>query len=136
MVTRSREDPLPSSEAEIAQRAREGPSSEAEIGHPLEGDADGPHAGLRRVLPFPLNGKQAVGLRGLSRLIRCLCFFLKSGLSTTIRVSLIVAPDSSPRGFGRVMGFGQRVFRQFSPFDVIGRCCAPARRTWVPAQRT
>ena len=98
MVTRSREDPLPSSEAEIAQRAREGPSSEveiaqrpregpsseakiaqraregpsseAEIGHPLEGDANGPHAGLLRVLPFPLNGKQAVGLRGLSRLIR------------------------------------------------------------------
>ena len=31
------------------------------------------------------------------------------------RVSLIVVPDSSPRGFGRVNGFGQRVFRQFSP---------------------
>jgi len=78
LVTRSREDPLPSSEAEIAQRAREGPSSEAEIGHPLEGDANGPHAGLRRVLPFPLNGKQAVGLRGLSRLIRCLCLKKRS----------------------------------------------------------
>ena len=62
------------------KRAREGPSSEAEIGHPLEGDADGPHAGLRRVLPFPLNGKQAVGLRGFSRLIRCLCFFLKKAV--------------------------------------------------------
>ena len=78
MVTRSREDPLPSSEAEIAQRAREGPSSEAEIGHPLEGDANGPHAGLRRVLLFPLNGKQAVGFRGLSRLIRCLCLKKRS----------------------------------------------------------
>ena len=32
-----------------------------------------------------------MGLRGLSRLIGSLCF--KSGLSTTIRVSLIVAPD-------------------------------------------
>ena len=52
-------------DSKIAQRAREGSSSEAEIGHPLEGDANGPHAGLRRVLPFPLNGKQAVGLRGL-----------------------------------------------------------------------
>ena len=80
MVTCSRVDSLPSNEAEIAQRAREGPSSEAEIGHPLEGDANGPHAGLRRVLPFPLNGKQAVGLRGLSCLIGSLCF--NSGLST------------------------------------------------------
>ena len=32
-------------------------------------------------------------LRGLSRLIGSLCF--KSGLSTIIRVSLIVAPDNS-----------------------------------------
>ena len=40
------------------------------------------------------------------------CVF-KSGLSTPIRVSLIVAPDSSPRGFGRVMGFVQRVIRRF-----------------------
>ena len=40
---------------------------------------------------------------------------LKSGLSTTIRVSLFVAPDSSPRGFGRVDGFGQRVFLRFLP---------------------
>ena len=35
--------------------------------------------------------------------------------STPIRVPLIVVPDSSPRGFGRVRGFGQRVFRQFYP---------------------
>ena len=61
-----------------------------------------------------------MGLRGLSRLIGSLCF--KSGLSTTIRVSLIVAPDSSPRGFGRVMGFGQRVIQRFFPFDVISQC--------------
>ena len=33
-----------------------------------------------------------MSLRGLSRLIGSLCF--KSGLSTTIRVSLIVAPDN------------------------------------------
>ena len=54
-----------------------------------------------------------MGLRGLSRLIGSLCVFFKSGLSTTIRVSLIVAPNSSPRGFGRVDGFGQRVFLRF-----------------------
>ena len=36
-----------------------------------------------------------MGLRGLSRLIGSLCF--KSGLSTTIRVSLIVAPDRLDR---------------------------------------
>ena len=42
------------------------------------------------------------------------CAF-KNGLSTPIRVSLIVAPDSSPRGFGRVMGFVQRVIRRFLP---------------------
>ena len=49
------------------------------------------------------------------------CVF-KSGLSPPIRVSLIVAPDSSPRGFGRVDGFGQRVFLRFFPFDVISQC--------------
>ena len=53
--------------------------------------------------------KEAVGLRGLSRLT-CVCVF-QSDLSTSIRVSLIVAPDNSPRGFGRVRGFGQRVIR-------------------------
>ena len=42
------------------------------------------------------------------------CVF-QSDFSITIRVSLIVVPDSSPRGFGRVKGFGQRVTRQFSP---------------------
>ena len=62
-----------------------------------------------------------MGLRGLSRLIGSL-FFFKSGLSTPIRVSLIVAPDSSPRGFGRVDGFGQRVFLRFFPFDVFSQC--------------
>ena len=46
LVTCSRVVPLPSSEAEIAQRTREGPSNEAEIVHLLEGDANGPHAGL------------------------------------------------------------------------------------------
>ena len=39
--------------------------------------------------------------------------FLKNSLSTPIRVSLILVPDSSPRGFGRVNGFGQRVIRRF-----------------------
>ena len=55
------------------------------------------------------------------------CVF-KSGLSTLIRVSLIVAPDSSPRGFGRVDGFGQRVFLRFFPFDVFSERRAPAGR--------
>ena len=40
------------------------------------------------------------------------CVF-KVILVPTIRVSLIVVPDSSPRGFGRVGGFGQRVIRRF-----------------------
>ena len=38
-------------------------------------------------------------------------FIFESDLTTPIRVSLIVVPDNSPRGFGRVKGFGQRVFR-------------------------
>ena len=46
------------------------------------------------------------------------CVF-KSGLSTPIRVSLIVVPDSSPRGFGRVMGFGQRVISATSPLTCL-----------------
>ena len=41
-----------------------------------------------------------------------ICVF-KAILVPPIRVSLIVAPDSSPRGFGRVMGFVQRVIRRF-----------------------
>src|SRR6185436_14233694 len=56
-----------------------------------------------------------------SAVLSGVCVF-KSGLSTPIRVSLIVAPDSSPRGFGRVDGFGQRVFLRFFPFDVISQC--------------
>ena len=59
----------------------------------FEGDANGPHAGLLWVLSFLPYGKQAVGLRGLSRLT-CVCVF-QSDLSTTIRVSLIVVPDRS-----------------------------------------
>ena len=53
--------------------------------------------------------------------LTCVCAF-ESGLSTPIRVSLIVAPNSSPRGFGRVDGFGQRVFLRSFPFDVISQC--------------
>ena len=77
-----------------------------------------------------------MGLRGLSRLIGSLCF--KSGLITPIRVSLIVAPDSSPRGFGRVDGFGQRVFLRFFPFDVISQCLCirPTRLSASPADVT
>ena len=41
---------------------------------------------------FISDGKQAVGLRGLSRLT-CVCVF-QGDLSTPIRVSLIVVPDS------------------------------------------
>ena len=47
-----------------------------------------------------------------------ICVF-KSGLSTPIRVSLIVVPDSSPRGFGRVMGFGQRVISAIPPLTCL-----------------
>ena len=46
--------------------------------------------------------------------LTCVCVF-QGDLSTPIRVSLIVVPDSSPRGFGRVKGFGQRVFQRFHP---------------------
>ena len=46
------------------------------------------------------------------------CVF-KSGLSTLIGVSLIVVPDSSPRDFGRVMGFGQRVILTISPLACL-----------------
>ena len=69
--------------------------------------------GFFESFPFLQIWKEAVGLRGLSRLT-CVCIF-QSDLSTPIRVSLIVVPDSSPRGFGRVKGFGQRVTRQFPP---------------------
>ena len=48
--------------------------------------------------------------------LTCVCIFLYGDLSTPISVSLIVVPDSSPRGFGRVMGFGQRVISAISPF--------------------
>ena len=109
MATRSRVDPLP--------------SSEAEIGHPLDGRSatfvrggDCP-AGLRGTLER--GGGRPAGLRGM-RMGRMLGFFesfpflfrrsrpwafvssvvlsgvcvFKSDLSTTIRVSLIVAPDT------------------------------------------
>ena len=66
---------MASSEAEIAQRTREGPSSEAEIGYLLEGNVNGPHAGLLGVLSFLPNGKQAVGLCGPSYFNMCFAFF-------------------------------------------------------------
>ena len=50
--------------------------------------------------------------------LTCVCVF-ESGLSTPIRVSLIVVPDSSPRGFGRVMGFGQRVISAIPPLTCL-----------------
>ena len=46
--------------------------------------------------------------------LTCVCVFQRD-LSTPVRVSLIVVPDSSPRDFGRVKGFGQRVFQRFPP---------------------
>ena len=46
--------------------------------------------------------------------LTCVCVF-QGDLSTPIRVSLIVVPDSSPRGFGRVKGFDQRVVSAISP---------------------
>ena len=45
-VTHSRVDPLPSSEAELVQRALEGPSSAAEIVSRVRGGCEWPHAGL------------------------------------------------------------------------------------------
>ena len=48
--------------------------------------------GFFESFPFLPDGKQAVGLRGLSRLT-CVCIF-QSDLSTPIRVSLIVVPNS------------------------------------------
>jgi len=40
----------------------------------------------------------------------------------TYHVFAFFIPDSSPRGFGRVGGFGQMVFLRFFPFDVISQC--------------
>ena len=42
-------------------------------------------------------------------------FHFSLGISPPIRVSLIMVPDSSPRGFGQVRGFDQRVFLRFPP---------------------
>ena len=107
-MTRSRVDPLPSSEAEICSVGLRG----VRMGHML---------GFIESFPFFRIWKEAGGLRGPSCLNMCFVF-LKVVFSTTIRVSLIVVPDSSPRGFGRVRGFGQRVFQRFFPFDVISQC--------------
>ena len=95
MATRSRVDPLPSSKAEIG-RPLEGRSATLERG------GDWP-AGLRGTLEWAacwaslspsLFSEGEVG-RGPSwaQLSYWEFVFFKSGLSTTIRVSLIVAPD-------------------------------------------
>ena len=139
----------PRARRRLATRSTAGPlsSSEAEIGHPLEGrsvvlerggDAiarsrvprgalerggdrpEGPR-GVRmgRMLGFFESftffhiGRRPWGFMGPVALT-CVCVF-QSDFSIMIRVSLIVVPDSSHRGFGRVKGFGQRVIRQFPP---------------------
>src|SRR6185437_6652068 len=97
LATRSRAGPLSSSEAEMRLRGRGGcewATCWASL-NPFLSSGFG-----RRLGAF-------VGPVALT----CVCVF-ESGLSNTIRVSLIVAPDSSPRGFGRVDGFGQRVIRR------------------------
>ena len=64
-------------------------------------------------------------------------FHFSCGISPPIRVSLIVVPDSSPRGFGRAKGFGQRVIRQFPPLhDRSGLCIRQAHLGASPADVT
>ena len=43
----------------------------------------------------------------------CLRFYCD--FSPLVRVPLIMVPDSSPQAFGRVRGFGQRVFGNLTP---------------------
>ena len=69
--------------------------------------------GFFEFFPFFQIGRRPWAFVGPVALTR-VCVF-QSDLSTPIRVSLIMLPDSSPRGFGRVKGFGQRVIRQFPP---------------------
>jgi len=113
------------------------PSSEAEAAPRSEGSVDGPHCvrgprvGFPWVLYFLPDLKEAVGLRGPSCLT-CVRVF-QGDLSIPIRVSLIVVPDSSPRGFGRVKGFGQRVFQRFPPMTrSIGAALPPGAPVCLP----
>ena len=93
-MTRSRVDPLPSSEAEFVRRALEGPSSEAEIVFAgSRGIRMGRMLGFFESFPFLQIGKGPWAFVGPVALIG-VCVF-KSGLSTPIRVSLIVAPDEN-----------------------------------------
>ena len=90
----------PSSEAEIVPRVRDGCEWAA-------------CWGFFEFFTFFQIGRRPWAFVGLVALTR-VCVF-QSDFSIMIRVSLIVVPDSSPRGFGRVKGFGQRVIRQFLP---------------------
>src|SRR6185437_13261455 len=104
----------------MVQRAREGPSSEAEIVPRVRGGCEWA-ACCASLSPFLSSGWEAGRGPSWAQLSQQVFVFL-GDLSTPIRVSLIVVPDSSPRGFGRVRGFGQRVIQRFFPFDVISQC--------------
>ena len=88
-------------------------SSEAEITPRVRGGCGWAAcwASLSHFLSARLEGGRRLSWAQLPNM--CLRFY--SDFSTPIRVPLIVVPDSSPRGFGRVMGFVQRVIRQFLP---------------------
>ena len=92
-VSRSRESRgEPSSEAEFVQRALEGPSSEAEIVPRVRGGCEWA-ARWTSSSPFLSSGfGRRPGAFVAPVALTCVCVF-ESGLSTTIRVSLIVAPD-------------------------------------------
>jgi len=79
-VTRSRVDPLPSSEAKIVRWAGEGCEWAT---------------GWASLTPFLSSGfGRRLGAFVGPVALTCVCVF-ESGLSTPIRVSLIVAPDNS-----------------------------------------
>ena len=86
-----------SSEVEIVQRAREGPSSEAEIVPRVRGGCEWA-ARWASLSPF-LSSEWEAG-RGPSWAqlpYQVFPFFLKNGLSTPIRVSLIVVPNKNSK---------------------------------------
>jgi hypothetical protein len=91
--------------------------------------------GLLESFPFFQDGRRPWALVGPVCVTHV--FHFSSGISPPIRVSLIVVPDSSPLGFGRVSGFGQRVFLRFPPLrDRSGLCIRQAHLGASPADVT
>ena len=128
----SRVGSLPSSEAEMfcplegrfatlerggdaghSRGSRWEPSSETEITPRVQGGC-GWAACWASLSPF-LSSRLEGGRRPSWAQLPNMCLRFQGDFSTPVRVPLIVVPDSSPRGFGRVRGFGQRVFRRFYP---------------------